>query len=92
LVVIAEVAAFITTIGFFASVATGATAKAEGVSAKPARISTLSLTTNSCARRLLTSPAVPGLSSLMISSTLRPPKVSPLVARYNLTPCSICLP
>ena len=76
-----EVAAFITTIGFFASLATGATASAAGVSPKPASTSTLSFTTSSCASRLLTSPAVPGLSSLMISSTLRPATVSPLAAR-----------
>ena len=76
LVVTAEVAAFITTIGFLASVAIGATAKAEGVKPKPARISTLSLTTSSWAARLLTSGATP-VSSRTISSTWRPEKTSP---------------
>ena len=50
-----EVAAFMMIIGFVASVASGATASAFGVSPKPARKSTLSLVISSCARRLATS-------------------------------------
>ena len=57
LVVMIDVAAFMMTIGILASVATGATASALGVSPKPARKSTLSRTTSSCARRLATSGA-----------------------------------
>ncbi len=81
LVVIEEVAAFITTMGFFACAETGAAAKADGVSANPARMSTLSLITSSCAIRLLTSPEVPGLSSLTTSSTRRPPSMFSCSAR-----------
>ena len=44
-VVMTDVAAFMITIGFFASVATGATASAFGVSPNPARMSTLSRVT-----------------------------------------------
>ncbi len=50
-----EVAAAITTIGVFDCVAIGAAASAEGVRPKPASTSTLSLTTSSCARRLVAS-------------------------------------
>ncbi len=71
-----EVAAAITTIGTFASVATGAAANASGVRPKPASTVTLSCTTSSCAIRLVVSGASP-VSSLMISSTLRPSMVSP---------------
>ncbi len=46
---ITDVAAFMITIGFFASAETGATASAFGVSPKPARMSTLSRVTSSCA-------------------------------------------
>ena len=70
-----EVAAFMTIMGFFASDASDATASALGVSPKPARKSTLSLVTSSCATRLATSgtPVV----SLITNSTLRPATVSP---------------
>ena len=55
LVVITDVAAFKMIIGFLACVAMSATASASGVRPKPARKSTLSRTTSSCARRLATS-------------------------------------
>ena len=71
-VVITDVAAFMITIGFFASVATGATAIAFGVRPKPARMSTLSWVTSSCARRLATSGAAP-VVSLTMSSIFFPP-------------------
>src|SRR3954467_3482104 len=58
LVITAEVAAFITTMNFFASAETSPAAMALGVSAKPARMSTLSRTTSSCDRRLATSGGV----------------------------------
>src|SRR5437773_12113906 len=54
LVVMIEVAAFMITIAFLASVATGATASAFGVSPKPTRMSTLSRVMSSCAKRLAT--------------------------------------
>ena len=72
-------AAAITTIGTFASVATGAAASASGVRPKPASTLTLSCTTISCAMRLVVSGARP-VSSLTISSTLRPATVSPFFA------------
>ena len=53
--VMIDVAAAMITIGVFAWVAMGAVASASGVSPKPARMSTLSLTTRSCAKRLVTS-------------------------------------
>jgi hypothetical protein len=71
-----EVAAFITTMSFWASSATGAAPSASGVSAKPARISTLSRTTSSWARRWATSGAGPPVS-LRTSSILRPATSSP---------------
>ena len=86
-----EVAAFITTIGTLPCVATGAAEKAFGVRSKPARMSTLSLTRNSCARRLATAGAMP-VSSLTSSLILRPATVSPCSATYRSTPCLICLP
>lgn len=49
----AEVAAFITTMGFFASVATGATAKTERQAEAGENVH-LVLDRSSCARRLLT--------------------------------------
>ena len=76
---IIPVAAAITIIGTFASVATGAAASASGVSPKPASTLTLSCTTISCAMRLVVSGARP-VSSLTISSTLRPATVSPFFA------------
>ena len=72
-----DVAAAITIIGVFASVAIGALASASGVRPKPASTLTLSLTTSSCAIRLVVSGAIP-VSSRTISSTLRPATVSPL--------------
>jgi hypothetical protein len=75
-VVITDVAAFMMTIGFFASVATGATASALGERLNPARKSTLSLTTSSWASRFATSGAAP-VVSLTISSTFFPATVSP---------------
>src|SRR2546421_13116621 len=67
LVVMIDVAAFMMIIGFFASVATGATAIAFGVRPKPTRKSTLSRVTSSCARRLATSGAGPVVSFCTIS-------------------------
>ena len=71
-----EVPAHMTTIATFASVATGAVANASGVNPKPARIAIFSCTIRSCAMRLVVSGARP-VSSLTISSTLRPATVSP---------------
>jgi hypothetical protein len=71
-----EVAAFITTMNFFASADTSATASAFGVSVKPARMSTRSRTTSSCARRFATSGAGPP-TSLRMTSILWPATVSP---------------
>ena len=79
-VVITDVAAFMITIGFLASVATGATAIAFGVRPKPARMSTLSRVTTSCASRLATSGAAPVVSFWM-SSIFLPPKTSPFCLR-----------
>ena len=79
-VVMTEVAAFMITIGFLASVATGATAMALGVRPNPARMSTLSRVTTSCARRLATSGAAP-VVSLTMSSIFLPPKTSPFCLR-----------
>ena len=90
-VVITDVAAFMITIGFFASVAIGVTASALGVSPKPARISTLSRVTSSCARRLAMSGAAPVVSRVMISTFL-PPKTSPFCFRYAFIPPTICAP
>jgi len=50
-----EVAAFMSTMNFFASAEMSATASALGVSAKHASMSTWSRTTSSCASRLATS-------------------------------------
>ena len=75
-VVMIDVAALKITIGFFAWVATSATASASGVSPNPARKSTLSWTTSSCARRLATSGDGPPVS-LTMSWTFRPATVSP---------------
>ena len=88
LVVMIEVAAFITTINFFACADSSATAKASGVITNPPRMSTLSLTIKSCAKRLAASgaPAV----SLRISSIFLPPTVSPCCFMYSLMPLSIC--
>jgi hypothetical protein len=50
------------TIGFFASAEMGAAASAFGVSPNPARMSTLSRVTSSCASRLAMSGAAPVVS------------------------------
>ena len=76
---IIPVAAAITIIGTFASVATGAAASASGVSPNPARTLTFSWMTSSCAMRLVVSGASP-VSSFTMSSTLRPATVSPFLA------------
>jgi hypothetical protein len=80
-----DVAAFMMTIGFFASVDTGAVASALGVRPKPARMSTLSCVTASWARRLASSGAAP-VVSFTTNSTFLPPNVSPCIRRYVLTP------
>ena len=72
------VAAAITTWGVLDWVAIGAVAKAEGVMPKPASTFTLSLTTSSCARRLVTSGIL--VSSLTISWIFLPATVSPFCA------------
>src|SRR5687767_1389081 len=79
------------TIGFFASVATGAAASASGVKPKPARKSTLSRVTSSCARRFATSGLGPPVSR-MTTRILRPANVSPCSLKKALIPPSICLP
>ena len=62
LVMMIEVAAFITTMNFLACADTSAAASAFGVSRKPASMSTPSRTTSSCASRLATSGAGPPTS------------------------------
>src|ERR1700730_13272543 len=91
LVVMVEGAAFMTTIAFLASVATGATASAFGVRRKPTRKSTLSRVTSSCARRLATSGAGPVVSFCTISIFL-PATVSPFAFMYAFMPPRICCP
>src|SRR5262245_37158980 len=88
LVVMIEVAAFITTMSFFASADTSAAARAFGVRMKPARTSTWSRTTSSCARRLATSGATPPVSRRM-NSSFRPATVSPFCFKYSLIALSI---
>ena len=65
-----RVAAFITMSGVFASVAIGATASTSGVKMNPARKSTLSRVTSSCAKRLATAASLPPVSRLTISMVL----------------------
>src|SRR5215831_9133310 len=57
---------------------------------KPSSTSILSLTTSSCAIRLVASGTPP--SSLRITSTLRPATVAPFCAIHSLTAASSCLP
>ena len=90
-VVITDVAAFEMIIGTFASVTTGATASAFGVSPKPARNCTLSRVISSCAKRLATSGAGPPVSRV-ISSIFLPATVSPCCFMYAFIPASICWP
>ncbi len=90
-VVMIEVAAFMITIAFFASVAIGATASAFGVKPKPTRMSTFSRVTSSCARRLATSGEGPVVSFCTISIFL-PATVSPLSFMYAFIPPRICWP
>ena len=85
-----DVAAAMTTSGVLDWVAIGAVARARGVRPKPASTSTLSLTTSSCAMRLVTSGTP--VSSLTISCTFLPATVSPFCAMYSLAAASICLP
>ena len=84
-VVMIEVAAFMMIIGTFASVATGATASAFGVSPKPTRKSTLSRVTSSCASRFATSGAGPP-TSFWITSIFLPATVSPWSFMYVFMP------
>jgi hypothetical protein len=91
LVVMIEVAAFMITIAFLASVATGAAASALGVRPKPTRMSALSRVTSSCARRFATSGAGPPVSFCTISIFL-PATVSPCTFMYAFIPPSICWP
>src|SRR5262252_1502119 len=70
-----EVPAAVTISGTFASVAIGATASAPGVTPKPARKLTFSLTTSSWARRFEVSGTA--ASSLMMTSIFLPATVSP---------------
>ena len=87
----AEVAAFITTIGVSVCSASGAVAKAPGVRPKPASTSTSSLIRSSCAWRLVMAGDTP-VSSLTISTTLRPATVAPCSWTYRFTPFIICWP
>src|SRR5512140_785344 len=80
-VVMIEVAAFMMIIGFLASVASGATDRAFGVSPNPARKSTLSLVISSSACRLATSGAMP-VVSLTMSTIFLPATVSPWAFMY----------
>ena len=71
-----EVAAFMTTMNFLACSDTSAAAMALGVSTKPARMSTPSRVTSSCASRLATSGATPPVSrrrnSIFLPATVSP--------------------
>ncbi len=87
--VIIDEPAAITISGTFACVASGATAIAIGVSPKPARNATLSLT-SSCAMRFETS-GVP-VSSFTISSIRFPATVAPCSCTYSFAAASICRP
>ena len=80
-----DVAAFMMIIGFFASVASGATASALGVKPKPTRKSTLSRVINSCARRFATSGCGP-VVSFWITSIFLPATVSPCSFIYAFIP------
>ena len=71
-----EVAAFMITINFFASAETLQPAIALGVSSQPAKMSTWSRTTNSCASRLAVGGSMPPTSLRMISIVL-PATLSP---------------
>ena len=73
-----DVPADMTMVGVLLCVAMGAAAKASGVSTKPPKTLTLSLTTSSCAMRLVTSGAL--VSSLTINSTFLPATLSPFWA------------
>src|SRR6218665_1474647 len=73
-----DVAADITTSGVLDCVASGTVASAEGVMPMPASTFTLSLTTNSCARRRVMSGRL--VSSLTSNCTFRPATVSPFFA------------
>ncbi len=88
--VMLEVAAAITTSGVLAWVASGATASADGVMPMPASTSTFSLTSSSCARRRVMSGRL--VSSLTISSTLRPATVSPFCAIHRRAAASTWRP
>src|SRR5580698_8201165 len=85
-----EVPAAVTISGVLDSADSGATESAAGVTPKPARKVTLSLTIISCAMRLVLSGTAP--SSLIRSSTFLPATVSPFCAIYSLIPAAICLP
>ena len=76
MVMITVVAAFMITMNFLASAETLDTAMVLGESSKPARMSTLSRVTSSCASRVATSGATPPVSLRMISIFL-PATVSP---------------
>ena len=76
-----EAAADITTIGVLDSVASGAAARADGVRAKPASTSTLSLTINSCAMRLLLAGAPVVLQDRLRSFCPRPHRQSRPIER-----------
>src|ERR1700722_13463269 len=88
--VMIDVPAAVTISGVLDSVASGATASAAGVTPKPARKVTLSLTIRSCAMRFELSGTAP--SSLMMSSIFLPATVSPFCCMHNLAPASSCLP
>jgi hypothetical protein len=82
------VAAFMITVGIFASVASGATASAFGVKTKPVRICTPSRVISSCASRLATSGLGPVLSRRMISILVEP-TLSPFCFIQSLMPSSM---
>ena len=85
-----EVPAAITMAGTFASVASGAIASAAGVISKPAMMLTLSLTINSCARRLVLSGTL--AESRRITSIFLPATVVPCSFWKRSTAALICLP
>jgi hypothetical protein len=85
-----EVPAAITISGIFASVASGATANAVGVTPKPTTKLTFWLTINSCASRFVFSATAP--SSLKMTSIFLPATVSPCRAMYRRMAAAICTP
>jgi len=88
--VMIEVPAAVTISGVFDSAESGATESAAGVTPKPARKFTFSLTISSCAIRLVLSGTA--ASSRIMSSIFLPATVSPCCVTYSLIPAASCFP